>query len=130
METNPPVPGGAPAPDTKAEIETLKKQAATFQQQLTDVEKTLAKGFELSKWGMGMFITFAIFFAGFNWWTGKTNYERDRESSKQQADLLEQRLVRCQVVRHSYSSSRFLLDFATLTARVNTRFPAGQLLIT
>lgn len=74
------------------EIEALKQQIKILQQQLGDLEKGNGRLFEILKWGMGMFITFAVVFAGFNWWSGKLNYDRDREALKHESDLLAQGL--------------------------------------
>jgi hypothetical protein len=45
---------------------------------------------DLLKWGLGIFATVAIAFAGFNSWNANRNYERDKEAFEKQFLLLAQ----------------------------------------
>jgi hypothetical protein len=68
----------------------------TVEERLRVLEKPESRMFEILKWGMGIFGVFAVAFAGFNWWSAKTNYERDRDYLKQQTDILARALTLAQ----------------------------------
>ena len=96
MENNDPNPSGDVLHDTNG-IVALKQKIEVFEHRFNELDKSNSRGLDILKWGMGMFITFAIvfasFIAGFNWWAGKTSYDKDKDFLHQQADLLSKTLV-------------------------------------
>ena len=71
------------------DVAALKLRLESAEARVSDLDKAHSRGLDLLKWGMGLFGSFALVFAGFNWFTARTNYERDKDYLKQQVDLLE-----------------------------------------
>jgi len=111
MENTTPNADAPAAPFANQEIEALKSKVSILNQQLTDFEKGSGRSFELLKWVMGVIfgaMGMIIAFAGVNWWTGKANYERDKDFLKQEALLLEQRLALSQKELAALDNEQFV----------------------
>ncbi len=74
-------------------------QSETLEQRLKDVEKghvhtedKLNWGLDLLKWGLGIFATIALAFAGGNAWLAKSNYDRDEKALIERVAFLKEQL--------------------------------------
>lgn len=59
---------------------------------LRTLEKTEGRMFEIIKWAFGLMALFVVY----NWWTGKTSYDRDKADLKDQVAILQKQLVNSQ----------------------------------
>ena len=89
-------------PNDKAEIEALIARLTALENQVRGTNDILRLGMvtvesqgktnlETFKWALSIFTVLALAFAGFNWWSGKANYERDKETLKANAELMEKK---------------------------------------
>jgi hypothetical protein len=105
-----------PAPNDTSQKKLPQTNTATnvsieaVEQRLQVVEKTEARMFEVLKWGFAIFSGAAILFTGFNWWSSRSNYERDKDSLKQQVEILEKQLTLAQQ-ELTVSNDKHLADF-------------------
>ena len=70
--------------------------ATTLEQRVKAIENNENRAFDSVKWGMGiLFASLGAFtligggLIGYNWWSAKTNYERDKESFQNRLGLIE-----------------------------------------
>jgi hypothetical protein len=77
-----PTHSGTPLP-------TNSTQDAELEKRLLAHEKTENRVFDILKWGMGIFTTIAILFIGFNWWSAKNNFDRDKEYFQSKLTLVQ-----------------------------------------
>lgn len=69
-------------------------------------------GFDLLKWALGTVTAVALLIIGYNIWSAKTSYEKDREFLKQQTEILERRLL--QAERELSSSNQKQVDLLSV----------------
>jgi|ERR1017187_6127507 hypothetical protein len=70
-------------------LPTNATQDSELEKRLLAHEKAENRVFEVLKWGMGIFTTAAVLFTGFNWWSAKTNYDRDKEYFQNKLTLVQ-----------------------------------------
>ena len=71
--------------------------------------------FDLLKWGFTIFSGLAILFSGASWWNSKTNYDRDKDSLKQQVEMFQKQLALSQQELKDSNEKKFSESFVTIS---------------
>lgn len=66
---------------------------AGLKTQIAALENQIKHSHDVLKWGMGLFGGFAVLLVGYNWWNGKTNYDRDKASFEKTLSLAQQEMA-------------------------------------
>jgi len=63
-----------------------------IERRLLVLEQTQSNMFDLLKWGFGTLTAFAILFVTYNWLSGKSNYDRDKQALASDVETAQRRL--------------------------------------
>ena len=72
--------------------ETLDQRVQALEKSVPRTDDKLNWGLDILKWGLGVFTTVAVLFAGGNAWLAKSNYDRDEKALNARLDFLKQQL--------------------------------------